>query len=151
MRALLLGFVVLDVDGVTSGLEEAKSTVEEVRVDKLRHQIIDEFDRNFLMNFDREELWVTVFENEFNLNADRQHEHRHLESPVVWIVRVGEVHLRPDGLNRYEHLLHVVHVKWQTIEVPKDIPVGQVGDQTNQFGRFYLFNLLEDALDPLEL
>lgn len=72
--------IILKVDSFTIRLEEAKSTVEDVGVDKLSDQVIDLLHGYFLLCVFAEELWVGVFKYHFDFHANGQNNHRHVES-----------------------------------------------------------------------
>ena len=72
--------IILEVDSLTVRLKEAKSTVEDVGVDKLSDQVIDLLHCYFLLCVFTKELRVGVFKYHFDFHADRQDYHRHVES-----------------------------------------------------------------------
>jgi hypothetical protein len=89
--------LVLYVDSVTTRLIKAEPTVEDVRVDQLRNEIINKLHRYFLMQINRVKVRIAILENELHFNPDRQYQHRHQERVIealLWLVLYVE--LGPD-------------------------------------------------------
>jgi len=86
------------------------------------------------MQIHRVEVWIAILENELNFDSDRQHQHRHEESVIESLLGlVLYVELGPYRRDTDEHLLHVVHIQRQGVQMPKHIPIGQVRNKTDQF------------------
>ena len=134
LRLRCLCFEVLYVDCVSTRLKKAEPTVQQVRVDELRNQIIDQLRRDFLMDSNSEKVRVAVFKNEINFHPDSEDEHRHYERVVDLTAEVFTVQIAGDRRNRDEKLLHVIGVQRQSAKVPKDIPICQVTDKSDELG-----------------
>ena len=76
---VLFIYLILERDGVSTWLKEAESTVEDVWVDQLRDQIVDQLHGDLLLSVLTEKFWVRVLEYDFDLHADSQNNHWHVE------------------------------------------------------------------------
>ena len=80
IRVKFFPYLVLDVDGFTTRLEERKSTVENVGIYKGCDLVVDQLDSYLFVQLLLKEVRVAIFENMFYFNADCQHDHGHDES-----------------------------------------------------------------------
>ena len=86
------------------------------------------------MDSNSEKVRVAVFKNEINFHPDSEDEHRHYERVVDLTAEVFTVQIAGDRRNRDEKLLHVIGVQRQSAKVPKDIPICQVTDKSDELG-----------------
>jgi len=84
------------------------------------------------MDSHSEKVRVAVFKNQINFHPDSENEHRHYKRVVDLTAEVFAVQITRDRRNRDEKLLHVIGVQRQSAKVPKDIPISQVTDKSNE-------------------
>ena len=125
-------YLILKRDGVSTWFKEAESTIKDVWINQLRDQIVDQLHSNLLLCVLTEKFWVGVFEDDFDLHADSQNNHRHVEGHEYTLACILCLKLSLNLSDWDEQLFAMVHVKWKLVELTKDAPVGQMSDETNQ-------------------
>ena len=69
----------------------------------------------------------------FGFDANSEQYHRHQKGVKLFFALVFQAKLCQNSRDRYEDLFHVVSVDRKGVEVSKNIPVGQMCDQTDDF------------------
>ena len=103
-------YIVFEVDSISVWLKKAKSTVENVGINQLRDQVIDQFHGDFFLCVFTEKLGVRILKYHFNLHANCQHDHWHVEGHKYSLAGVFWFKFCLDLGDRDEKLLSVVHV-----------------------------------------